>query len=160
MSGDRSFAAYLAFYPATCNRILLRERNLINRPLRIFHGTADDWTPIESCREYVQRMRRADLDVELLEYENAPHAFDNPNLPPARFRPNVLNASGCVYIEREPGRFRAFHRATKERASPTNPCVRRGATVGHHPGAYKQAIEDVRAFIAGIFNLGAGASNH
>ena len=151
MRGDREFAAYLAFYPGTCNYRFLNETEVSDRPLRIFQGTADDWTPIGPCREYVKRMRTAGKDVEMLEYAGAYHGFDNPRLPAARFRSEVLNGSNCSYVEGEPGRFQVLHRETGKPSNSENPCRRRGATIGHHPGAYKQAIEDVKAFLIKIF---------
>ena len=152
MSGKQDFAAYLAFYPATCNRVFLQETEVSNRPLRIFQGTADDWTPIGPCRAYAEKMQRAGKDVEILAYDGAHHSFDNPTLPAARFRPEVFNGSNCLYLEREPGKFEILDRETGKPTSSKSPCSRRGATIGHHPGAYKQAIEDVRTFLWRVFN--------
>ena len=156
MTAERDFAAYLAFYPATCNRIFLQESEVSSRPLRIFQGTADDWTPIGPCREYVKRMRAAGKDVEIFEYPGAHHSFDNPSLPAARFRPEVLNGSNCSYVEGEPGRFQVLHRETGKPSSSENSCRRRGVTIGHHPTAYKRAIEDVRTFLRRIFRISQG----
>jgi hypothetical protein len=39
------FAAYLPFYPP-CNITFIDNEQVSNRPIRIFHGTADDHTPI------------------------------------------------------------------------------------------------------------------
>ncbi|HWP58204.1 MAG TPA: dienelactone hydrolase family protein [Candidatus Acidoferrales bacterium] len=145
------FAAYLAFYPGACNYRFLNETDVSPRPLRIFQGTADDWTPIGPCREYVKRMRAAGKDVEIFEYAGAYHAFDNPRLPAQRFRPEVINSSSCSYVEGEPGRFRILHRESGKPASAEDSCRKRGATIGHHPAAYRQAIEDVRSFLQKIF---------
>lgn len=153
MSAERDFAAYLAFYPATCNRTLLQEAEVSSRPLRIFQGTADDWTPIGPCREYVKKMRAGAKDVELFEYASAHHSFDNPSLPAARFRPDVFNGSNCSYVEGEPGRFQILHRETGKPSNSENSCRKRGATIGYHPGAHKQAIEDVQTFLGKVFNI-------
>src|SRR5262245_4434336 len=153
MSGKHDFAAYLAFYPATCNREFLQETEVSNRPLRIFQGTADDWTPIGACRAYVQKMHRAGTDVEIFAYDGAHHSFDNPSLPAARFRPEVFNGNNCLYVEREPGKFEILHRETGKLSSSKSPCSKRGATIGHHPGAYRRAIEDVGAFLLKIFKI-------
>ncbi|MGH7847110.1 MAG: dienelactone hydrolase family protein [Candidatus Binatia bacterium] len=156
MRGGREFATYLAFYPGTCNYRFLNETEVSDRPLRIFQGTADDWTPIGPCREYVKRMRAAGKDVEILEYAGAHHGFDNPRLPAARFRPEVLNSSNCSYVEGEPGRFQVLHRETSKPSSSENSCRKRGATIGYHPAAYKKAIEDVRTFLRRIFRISQG----
>lgn len=51
------FRAHLPFYPS-CT-IQLHDEARVGAPIRIFHGTADDWTPIAPCRQYVERLRAA-----------------------------------------------------------------------------------------------------
>ena len=147
MRGERDFAAYLAFYPGRCNWRLLEEEQVSDRPLRIFHGTADDWTPIGPCREYVERMRRAGKDAALIEYPGAHHAFDNPRLPAARIRADVFSSRACTVVERAEGRFAFLHRETGKLVTSGTPCSSPGATIGHDPGAHRQAIQDVRTFL-------------
>lgn len=154
MAEKRDFAAYLAFYPG-CSRKLIDEGQISDRPLRIFHGAADDWTPIEPCREYSERMRRLGKDVALSEYADAHHGFDNPNLPAARFRAQVQNGSNCVSVEQPDGRFRVFHRDSGRRASRDDPCVYRGATIGYSPLAYSKAVQDIRDFLSATFRVAA-----
>jgi len=43
------FAAYIPFYPA-CWTTYIEDEQVSEGPIRIFHGTADDWAPIEPCR--------------------------------------------------------------------------------------------------------------
>ena len=59
------FAAHAAFYPAACNVRLLSETDMAPGPVRIFHGTADDWTPIGHCRDWVARRPAAGRNVSL-----------------------------------------------------------------------------------------------
>ena len=151
MQTAHEFATYVAFYPATCNRRFVGEEQVSERPLRIFHGTADDWTPIGPCREYVDRMQRIGKNVAMFEYPDAHHAFDNPNLPPTSFRPQVLNARGCLFTEQPDGRFTAVHKDTGARANPNAPCVARGATVGFNARAREKAIQDVKLFLDSVF---------
>ena len=54
------------------------DTEVADRPIRIFHGTPDDYNPVATCKAYVERLRRAGRDVQLTEYPNASHAFDNP----------------------------------------------------------------------------------
>ena len=73
------FAVYLAFYPNYRSAYATDDR-VSRRPIRVFHGTADDGNPVSASREYVERLRRAGADAQLFEYREAHHAFDNPNL--------------------------------------------------------------------------------
>ena len=151
LQSAHEFTAYVALYPALCNRRFIGEEQVSERPLRILHGAADDWTPIGPCRDYVDRMQRMGKNVALFEYPDAHHAFDIPNLAPASFRANVLNASGCAFVERPDGRFTAFHRSSGARVTPDSPCITRGATVGHNPAARQKAIQDVTTFLEAVF---------
>src|SRR5207237_2026492 len=96
--------AYVAFYPAGCNVQLLDETD-VTAPVRIFHGTADDWTTIDHCRAWVARRRAAGKDVSLVEYPGAMHGFDNPSFPEPRRLPQVVNSSGCTVFQHADGTF-------------------------------------------------------
>lgn len=102
--GSHQFAAYLAFYPSACYVQLFEEEQVSGGPIRIFIGSADDATPVEPCRRYVDRMRRAGRDVVLIEYPGAPHSFDNPMFAP-RFFPLYVSAARCTFVEQAPGQF-------------------------------------------------------
>jgi dienelactone hydrolase len=81
------FVAYVPFYP-DCMTTFLSDTDVVGKPIRIFGGTKDDYNPIATCKAYVERLRAAGADVEVTEYANAPHAFDNPlGAQPAIMRP-------------------------------------------------------------------------
>ena len=53
------FAAFVAFYPNSLPAY--REHTATNgEPIRMFHGTADDYNPVVPCREYVARAAKAE----------------------------------------------------------------------------------------------------
>jgi dienelactone hydrolase len=52
------FAGYIPFYP-DCSTTYLTDTEVAARPIRIFHGTPDDYNPVASCKSYVQRLREA-----------------------------------------------------------------------------------------------------
>src|SRR5262249_56140943 len=56
----------------------ISDTEVVDRPIRIFGGTLDDYNPISVCKAYVERLRAAGRDVEVTEYGSASHAFDNP----------------------------------------------------------------------------------
>lgn len=71
------FAAYIPFYP-DCMTSYIADTDVADKPIRIFHGTPDDYNPVAPCRGYVERLRGGGHDAVLTEYPNAWHAFDNP----------------------------------------------------------------------------------
>jgi dienelactone hydrolase len=95
------FAAYVPFYP-DCMTTFISDTEVVDRPIRIFGGTLDDYNPISVCKAYVERLRAAGRDVELTEYPSASHAFDNPlGAQPAAVSPTFESARNCK-IREEP----------------------------------------------------------
>lgn len=144
------YAAYLAFYPF-CNVAFLEGDDVSDRPIRIFHGTADDWTPFEPCRGYAERLRRAGKDVELHAYPGAQHGFDAFGLPGPRRLPRAVNASRCHLVERAPGVV--VNAATGRAFAADDPCWTRGATVAYDPNARRQAQQAVTAALTAALGL-------
>ena len=144
LRGHVDFAAYAAFYPAACNVRLLGETDMAPGPVRIFHGTADDWTPIAHCREWVARRQAAGRDVSLVAYESAMHAFDVPFFAPPRRWSGIFNAGACLVTEQPDQTFVTDDGRPLTAASP---CVTRGATLGYDARAHRQSIADLKAFL-------------
>ena len=69
------FAGYIPFYP-DCSTTYLTDTEVARRPIRIFHGTPDDYNPVASCKAYVARLQDAKRDVVLTEYPDSQHGFD------------------------------------------------------------------------------------
>lgn len=139
------FSAHLAFYPAGCHIQLADETGLAGVPVRILHGSEDDWTPVAVCRDYVARLRGLGRDIALLEYAGAAHSFDSQALVPARI-PDVLNTGACVFTERD-GRLLD---AAGETARLDSPCTTRGGSIAHSPVARQKATADVLEFLGGV----------
>jgi hypothetical protein len=106
-----------------------------DRPIRVFHGTADDLAPIERCRAYVERLRQA----------GAAHAFDRPGDGPPRHNPHEQNASRCFWEERPDGHL--VSRSTGQPFGLSDPCVTLGGTNGPDPTAYREALRAVKALV-------------
>lgn len=148
-----TFAAYLPFYPF-CNYRFMDDAQVGDRPIRVFHGTADDWTPIGPCRDYVGRLRRAGKDAQLIEFPGAHHAFDVQRLPGLRRLPHIPNPSRCFFAERA---GRLVDPETGRPRTPGDACWGRGVTIGFHYSAALQATTAVKAFLAAGLGLeGAG----
>jgi dienelactone hydrolase len=150
MYGSRGveFAAYLPFYPA-CNTVYVEDEDVSKVPIRIFHGSADDYVPVEPCRKYVERIRRAGADVLLNEYAGAHHAFDNPLYEPHRFLPDAIVAAYCEREERPVGTI--VNVATRKPFRWDDACVRRGGTVGFDAVATTEATRAVTTFFLESF---------
>jgi dienelactone hydrolase len=133
------FGAYLALYPA-CAGAYLEDEQVSARPIRVFHGTADDWAPIEPCREYVARLRRAGADASLAELAGARHFFDVQDLP-ALVRLPAVQRRSCIVDERTAGVL--VDRATG-RPPAAESCLQTGASMGHDARALEEAVRRVK----------------
>ena len=58
------FAAYVIFYP-DCGTIYREDGIVQARPIRIFHGTPDDYNPVRSCKAYAERLKSARTDITI-----------------------------------------------------------------------------------------------
>ena len=145
-----SFAAYIPFYPA-CSTKYLEDEITVDAPIRIFHGSADDYVPVDPCRKYVARLRAAGRNVELTEFPGAHHVFDNPLYMPFVNPPNPKVAGFCEREERKPGEI--VMAATGKSFTWDDPCVRHKATVGYDAAATAQSTEMVRDFLRTIFKV-------
>lgn len=148
-SGAR-FAAYIPFYP-DCSTSYGRDTE-IAAPVRIFHGTPDDYNPVASCKAYRERLKAAGRDVEITEYPNAPHGFDSP-LAPAQ--PVVAAKSqtvrGCTIRETAAGIL--TNASTGAPFAYTDSCVALDPHVGGDREATAAARAAVAAFVKATFRL-------
>lgn len=143
------FAGFLAFYP-TCDRVFRDGADVADRPIRIVHGTADDYIPIAGCRAYVERLRQAGRDIALVEIAGAHHVFDNPLLPATLRVPAAQKTQGCPPIEEAPDGRLVNGQTRQPFTYAADPCVERGVTVGHDAGALATARGVVREFLASV----------
>jgi dienelactone hydrolase len=87
---EAQFIAHIGLY-ADCGAAY-RDDEDIAKPVRLLHGTSDDYVPIASCRAYVDRLQKAGRNVRLIEYSDAHHVFDAPI-----FREPIKLASAQVW---------------------------------------------------------------
>jgi len=139
-----AFAAYISFY-APCHIRLREEEDVADKPTRIFIGTADELVPVEPCRVYVERMRKAGTDVVLTEYPGAHHLFDDRDFQPPRYIAQIQTAKRCRLEESADGEI--INEDTRRPFSFNDSCVVRGATIGYDAAAYKTSIQEVTQFL-------------
>jgi dienelactone hydrolase len=144
------YAAYIPFY-AACNTTFREDTDRGDRPMRMFHGQADDYVPVAPCRPYVERLRKAGKDVVLTEYPNAHHAFDNPANPQPVKAPRSQSTRSCVLHEDAKGRV--INTKTGEVFTYKDPCVEIGPTVGYNAEAHAASVRAVKGFLAATFKL-------
>lgn len=145
------FAAYIAFYP-DCMTTYQSDTDVAERPIRIFHGTPDDYNPVATCKAYVERLRNAGRDVQLTEYPNAAHAFDNPlaSLTPTPVK-NAQTVRRCRIREEAIGQL--INTATGQPFTYKDSCVERDPHVGHDPAATQAARQSVKELVKTVFKL-------
>jgi len=145
------FAAYVPFYP-DCMTKFQSDTDVVGRPVRIFGGTRDDYNPIAACKAYVERLRAAGADVQLTEYPNASHAFDNPlGAQPAAMQPGFQSVRNCKIQEVADGLL--INTDTKQPFAYTDACVVHGVHIGHDPVATREAKQAVKAIFKKVFQL-------
>jgi dienelactone hydrolase len=145
------FAAYIPFYP-DCITTYIEDTEVVDRPIRIFHGTPDDWNPVAACKAYVERLRKAGRNVQLTEYPNAPHGFDNPlNAQPSKNNETFQTVRHCSIREEPMGQL--INAVSKQPFTYEDPCVERGTRTGYDPTAARMAHQAVGEFVRGIAKL-------
>jgi dienelactone hydrolase len=144
-------AAYVAFY-TPCYARYLDDDGMSEKPVRLFHGTADDYVPVAPCRTYVERLREAGKDVQLTEYVGAHHVFDNPLLAetPTQF-PTWQTPRRCMLAEESSGRV--VNTETRQAFTWADPCVELGPHTAYNPAALRDATQSVRDFFNRTFGL-------
>jgi dienelactone hydrolase len=145
------FAAHLAVYPDCMTSY--KDDTEVARPIRIFHGTADDYNPVAPCRLYVERLIHANRDVKLIEYADAAHVFDGPVLKKPVILTGATTNRRCRLFE--DAQSLIVNAETKQPFTYGDACVEKGPTIAFNEAAYTKAHADVRAFLSGLFKLDA-----
>jgi dienelactone hydrolase len=143
-----SFAAYIGFY-TPCNTAVIGDEKVSEKPIRLYHGIADDWVPVGPCRDYVARLKKAGVNVDLVEYPGATHAFDNQAIPGILKLPEALTGRKCHLEEKQQGVI--INNDTGRPATSNDPCIERGVTVAYNAEATDAARKDVVEFLTNLF---------
>jgi dienelactone hydrolase len=149
-SGDAHFAAFIGFY-TPCNISLLDEDQASQSPVRLFHGSADDWLPIVSCKEHVAKLAAAKQDIQLKEYPGAYNSFDNPDFTHSLYLGQVQTGRDCHLEERVRGDL--INRDTGKTFSPSDACVQTGVTLAYNREVTLAARKDVGEFLTSLFHM-------
>jgi dienelactone hydrolase len=147
------FAAYIPFYP-DCSTTYATDTEVAARPIRIFHGTPDDYNPVASCKAYVARLQEAKRDVVLTEYPDSPHGFDAGllGLNSIAVSADAQTARNCHLREGEGGVL--MNADTKAPFSYKDACIELNPHVGGNPTTAQEARKAVSDFLQALFKLG------
>jgi dienelactone hydrolase len=148
-SEGATFAAYIGFY-TPCNTALIDDEKVSAKPIRLYHGVADDWVPVGPCRDYVARLKKAGANIDLVEYPGATHAFDNQAIPGTLQLPQAQTARKCRFEEKQQGVI--INSDTGQLATSNDPCIERGVTIAYNAEATDAARKDVVEFLSKLFN--------
>ncbi len=141
------FAAYVPFYP-DCSTTYEGDTET-SAPIRIFHGTPDDYNPVASCKAYMGRLKAAGRDISITEYANAQHGFDSP-IGSVVVSKGSQTVRACTIAEKAGA---LINTATNAPFAYTDACVQVDPTVGGNAEALAAARRDVSAFLVETFKL-------
>ena len=142
------FAVYIPVY-ANCPLRLKDDVKVAARPIRLFHGTGDDWTPVEQCRALVADLKKAGADATLTEYPGASHAYDDPSIKARLNLPQAMSLRKCSVAEGEGGQI--MNSQTGKLFTPGDPCIEFGVSVQYDEAATTSTREAVKAVLASAF---------
>lgn len=147
---DNEFSAYLAFYPACMTRFK-EDDNVVDKPIHIFHGSADNYSPVAPCRSYVKRVRNQGKEIVLHEYAGAHHVFDYKKLVKPVVMKKAPTTRNCVLVETTNGQI--LNAQSGKIFTYSDPCVEYGPTIAFNANAYNQAKETLTTLVSSVFNL-------
>lgn len=131
-----SFAAYVPFY-AQCNTTYRGDDGLVDKPVRMFHGTDDDYNPVAPCRAYADRLKARGHDVRLTEYPGAGHVFDGKAFKVPLVVKSWQTFRNCALAEGDGGSI--VNLRTKQEFAAGDACIELGPTVIYNERAAGEA---------------------
>ncbi len=144
------FAAHIGMY-TPCNVRYREDDKTSGKPIRLFHGIADDWVSIEPCRAYVARLKTAGADAMLTEYPDAVHAYDAFNLTqPLKF-PQAQTTRHCLLAEGRNGEI--LNSKTGKPYDLNDSCVEKGTQVAYNLSAHQATVKAVKEFLVATFRI-------
>ncbi|MGL9616972.1 dienelactone hydrolase family protein [Bradyrhizobium sp. U531] len=147
------FAAYIPFYP-DCSTTYQGDSEVAARPIRIFHGTPDDYNPVKSCKAFVERLKAAGRDVVLTEYPESAHGFDSGLLgvSTVAVSTNSQTVRNCRIREGDGGVL--MNGETNTPFTYKDACVELNPHVGGNPKTAAESRKAVEEFLQVLFKLG------
>ncbi len=140
----REFAAYIPFY-ADCGTTYRDDEDMTKKPIRLFHGSADDYNPAAPCRTYVERLKAKGKDVQLTEYSGAGHFFDSRALKKPVKLDKAQTTRRCQLAESPGGVI--VNGSTQQPFTYADHCVEYGPTLAYDEKASTEVRKAVKDFL-------------
>jgi dienelactone hydrolase len=144
------FAAHIPLY-GNCGVTYRDDTKVTGKPIRIFHGAADDIELAAPCRAYVARLKQAGADVTLTEYAGAQHGFDWFYLKEPMKLPQARTGVNCSLTEGDRGQL--VETATRKPYDPAASCNVKGGTLLYDEKAAAATTAAVKEFLTVTFGL-------
>ena len=144
-AGGVEFAGYITLY-ANCGTTYVNDIDIADKPVRMFHGSADDYVPVAPCRSYVERLRANGKDVQLSEYAGAHHVFDWAALKTPVKLAQAQTTRRCQLAETPDGKI-INSQTGQPFTTGGDPCVEKGTTIAYHPEAHGEVLRAVKEFV-------------
>jgi len=143
------FAAHIPFY-ADCGTSYIGDDKTTGKPIQMHHGKTDDYNPIDSCKSYAAKLKAANQNIELYEYDFGPHAFDSPlGTTPPSVSKDAQTVRGCRIVEKNIGFL--VNSATDQVFKYSDSCVQLDPHVGRDEEATLKASDRVDALLNSLF---------
>jgi dienelactone hydrolase len=143
-------AAYIALYPQ-CTTTFIDDTDVSDHPIRIFHGTPDDYNEIAPCRSYFERLRQTARDVKMTEFADTLHAYDFPLLPTT---PTIVQNGQTNHCSLKEGPVGVIINAdTQQPFTLSDSCVGRNPHVAYSAASTRATEESVKALLKAAFKL-------
>jgi dienelactone hydrolase len=146
---DTVFAAHIPFY-ADCVTSYIGDTKTTGKPIQMHHGVTDNYNPLSACKDYVAKLKMANQNVELFEYEIGPHAFDSPlgTVPPVISK-DAQTVRSCRIVEKSLGNL--INTQTNQEFKYTDTCVELNPLVGRDDEATLKATVKIDDFLKNLF---------
>lgn len=141
---EAKFASHIGLY-TPCNSRYLGDTQVTGAPMRFFHGTTDDYVNVVPCRNYVQELQQKGVDATLTEFPDTDHSYDSPLTPQRLTIPMAESTRNCLFTETKPGLV--VNAKSGAPFSYKDPCVEKGAHIGHNPTATAATVKAVIEFL-------------
>lgn len=149
------FSAYAMFYGGCM--VDFDDFRVEGSPLLIMMGEADESMSIPACEKFRDRLTGMDIDVELITYPGAGHAWDAPF--PQYFKEGAVSTRDCLMHWGPEGQAteltsgKSMDNAFNAFAAMSHCANSEGYTMGRNPAAFEKSRQDLLHFLRRTWEL-------